>query len=50
MVFYSVNKEIEGYLDMEYESKQGSFDSGKARQCKQQWGFQYNMVASCYKR
>src|SRR5215211_3260096 len=49
MVAYALNRIVDGFEDLQYESKQPSFDHKKYDSCQQKWGVRFEMVNYCYK-
>ena len=47
MVAYEMEKQVEGFLDVDYLVSQGKTDAGLVNQCRTKWLPQWNMVAYC---
>ena len=53
MVHFSLNREVEGFLDYEYETKQSDYDAYKMKRCSAKWRSHENpwsMTMYCYKK
>jgi protein involved in sex pheromone biosynthesis len=49
MVASSLGHIADAFEDLQYESKQPSFDARKYLYCQGQWTFRFDMVRYCYK-
>ena len=53
MVHFGLNREVEGFLDYEYETKQSDYDAGRMSRCAAKWQSRANpwsMTMYCYKK
>jgi hypothetical protein len=49
MVAYELGRIVDGFEDLQYESKQPSFDQKKYFSCQKQWNLNFEAMNYCYK-